>query len=96
VVTAVPPGAPLAFAVGPVRPNPAQDFADFGLTLPDATPATVEIVDLQGRVVAHMESTPRSGPQRVTLPTQRLSNGLYLLRVRQGGHESSQRLSVFH
>jgi hypothetical protein len=97
-VSGVPPGPQptFGFSVEPVRPNPAQDFAGLVLTLPDAAPATVEIVDLQGRALAHIEPALRSGPQNVSIPTSGLRNGLYWVRVRQHDHESSQRLSVFH
>ncbi|HET7225941.1 MAG TPA: Ig-like domain repeat protein [Candidatus Eisenbacteria bacterium] len=79
---------PLAFALAGVRPNPAR-VAPFEVrfTLPDATPATLELLDVAGRLVARREvGSLGAGEHVVRMPERAIMRpGRYLLRLTQGG-----------
>jgi hypothetical protein len=47
----VPGESRTAFALDPVRPNPARGAVALDVTLPDDSPARVELLDVAGRVV---------------------------------------------
>jgi len=84
----------LAFAG--VRPNPSRDEVSISLTLPDASPAHVEVVDLAGRQVLSQELTGLGRGSHVVNLTEarKLAAGLYLVRLRHGGRSLSTRLVV--
>ena len=93
---AVPPSpraGSLAVALAPV---PARGSARLSFTLTEPGPATVELVDVAGRVVALLEARPESGPQSLVLDTTSLPGGLYWARLRQGERSGATRFAVVH
>jgi hypothetical protein len=86
---------PVAFALA-LAPNPAGDRARASFTLPETGAAALEIVDVAGRVRAHLDAEPQSGPQSLALATARLPGGCYWARLRQGVHVTVQRFAVVH
>jgi hypothetical protein len=87
-------GPSLAFAGRSPRPNPARGLVEFAFTLPDAGPATLEIVDVAGRVRAAVEPASRAGAQELSLDVARLPAGLYWARLRQGAAMARTRFAV--
>ena len=87
------PAAELALAAWP---NPAiGGRVRLGLTLLDGSPASLEVVDIGGRVVARRAIQPGSGgPMLVDLGGSRLAAGVYHVRLRQGALQRSMRLVV--
>ena len=87
------PAAELALAAWP---NPAiGGRVRLGLTLLDGSPASLEVVDIGGRVVARRAIQPGSGgPMVVDLGGSRLAAGVYHVRLRQGALQRSVRLVV--
>ncbi|MBM3307755.1 MAG: choice-of-anchor D domain-containing protein [Candidatus Eisenbacteria bacterium] len=56
----VPDDAAAVLALGPVRPNPAAGGVALALTLPEAADASVDVVDVAGRVVRALRAGPLS------------------------------------
>jgi hypothetical protein len=77
-----------------ITPNPAR--GDFRITvlLPDAGPASVDMVDVFGRRVFHREIP--GGPGRLSIPVtgSRLGSGVYWIRLSQGGLRKTARVTV--
>jgi hypothetical protein len=79
-----------------LRPNPAVDAINVSLSLPNSAPATLELVDLAGRLVANREvGSLGAGPHLVRLDNgASVAPGMYWLRLRQGGQQLMARAVV--
>jgi len=76
-------------------PNPAADYADITLSMPydDAT-ALVDIVDVNGNVVATVTSGLKAGETTVSADLQSVPAGAYVLRLRHAGGVVSHAIRV--
>jgi hypothetical protein len=78
------------------NPNPALDVVHAWFTLPDRSPAALEIIDVAGRLVLRREVSAL-GPGRhglsLTSPHQ-LRAGLYFLRLVQGRRSITRRVAL--
>ncbi len=87
----------LTFALEGLRPNPADNEIVVSLSLPTSIPASIELVDLSGRVVVRREVVARPGSQTVSLKGGRaLPSGIYLARLTQGGRSVTRKVCVVH
>lgn len=88
----VPKGTQFAFTK--IGPNPSASGFHVSFTLPNAAPATLELVNVTGRLVEKKIVTGGgSGPQVVDLGTSsKLSPGVYWVRLTQAGRTYSQRV----
>lgn len=89
--------APLALAIAPAAANPAHGRAlVVDVALPSADPARLEVLDVMGRRVAMRElGSLGTGRHSVDLSAeQRLSPGVYLLRLTQGVNARVTRVTV--
>jgi hypothetical protein len=89
--------APLAFALDPVRPNPARGGAmTVRFTLAGPAAASLELLDIAGRrVAAHEVGSLGAGPHALDLGHGRdLAPGLYLVRLTQGTNTRTARVAV--
>jgi len=86
--------APEAVAVRGVFPNPARQQATLRMEVPERGEIAVEVYDVLGRQV--WSTTARGGPGRVDvpLPAERLSSGVYGVRVRTRSTRRTARLTV--
>lgn len=77
-------------------PNPASDQATVRFTLRNAATVSVELFDLQGRLIASPLLTQHqaAGEQTVRFSTATLASGLYQYRVAVDGGVVSGRLSI--
>lgn len=92
-VRAVAPTMATGQAPGLLYPNPAQDQCDLRLNEAQAGPATLRIVDTQGRLLAQRPLLLAPGSN--TLPLYEVRNlrpGLYFVQVRQGQQQRTLRL----
>jgi hypothetical protein len=86
-------------ALAPLGANPFRTTAHLGLTLPSASPVTVRVVDLAGRVVATLvEGTYGAGRHIVTwsgrdADGRRVPAGLYFAEARAGGEVARLKLT---
>ncbi|HET7225275.1 MAG TPA: hypothetical protein VFK69_06110 [Candidatus Eisenbacteria bacterium] len=75
-------------------PNPATSVPRVTFTLPDASPARVQVLDVTGRMVLDAD-VASLGPGRHTIAIDRdLAPGLYWLRLNSAGHELRTRGAV--
>lgn len=84
------PGAPGAFALTGVFPNPAGREASVGLVLPAAAEVQARVFDLLGREVAAARAVLDAGPQALPLDVSRLAAGAYVVRVTTTAGGTSQ------
>jgi hypothetical protein len=78
-----------------VRPNPAQGRVAVGLTLAEAGPVRVVVVDALGRRVAVLHDGPLgAGERTVAADATAWPAGVYVVRVEASGRTASARLVV--
>ena len=88
----VPAVAALAVAA---FPNPAAGAAQLRLSLPEAAPVTVEVVDALGRRVALVDAGYlEAGAHTLRLETGAWATGVYAVRLTAGKRATSSRLTV--
>ena len=95
--TSVPGEAGAEFALDPVRPNPSINGAlRVGFTLVHPSPATLELIDVQGRrLVSRAVGSLGAGHHEVDLgQDRRLPPGVYLVRLRQVASSRTTRVAV--
>jgi len=95
--TGAPPAGRAAFALAGAWPNPAGPHAGFtvSFSLPSDEPATLELVDLNGRRLLSREvGGLGAGSHTLSLQSETagLSSGVYLLRLSQRGHSVSSKV----
>ena len=83
-----------SFALDGARPNPASHGVFVSLSLPDATPATLELLDVAGRRLGERTVTG-AGPHLVNASEGlALEPGVYLVRLTQGDQRLTARVTV--
>jgi hypothetical protein len=82
------------FSLAGARPNPAVRFLHVSFSLPDLSPARVEVLDVTGRRVASREvHAAQAGAQAVEFgEATTLRAGVYLVRLTQGGRSLTRRV----
>ena len=88
--------SPVAFGLGPIAPNPATVDATITFSLPSELPASLEVVDLAGRMVSRLEVGAR-GAGTHTFRLAELNTmrpGVYMVRLTQGAVSLTRRLAV--
>lgn len=86
------PGAVLAVAIGP---NPVHGECSVAFRLPQAAPASLEVFDVHGRRTAGMAlGTLAAGPHTNRLELNGAPDGLYFVRLVQGGRSGWTRMVV--
>jgi hypothetical protein len=86
----------LDLAIGGPRPNPAGAGAQVHFTLASSEPATLELIDVVGRVVNTMDvGSLGAGTHTVPLGNGgTFRSGNYMLRLKQGGHAVTSRVTI--
>lgn len=74
-------------------PTPASEYVSVELA-GDAASYEVTVVDMQGRLVSSVQLGVIDGVRRVRIPTDLLSNGVYVARVRAGERLGHVRFTV--
>jgi hypothetical protein len=89
-------GAGAAFALRGVSPNPVVGLAAVRFTLPDGSPAGLQMLDVAGRLVWSREvGELGAGEHIVEIPEgTRLSRGIYFMRLQQGPRVAMARIAV--
>ncbi|MBL7753573.1 MAG: T9SS type A sorting domain-containing protein, partial [Chitinophagaceae bacterium] len=79
-----------------VFPNPSTEQCRVSFTAPGVGDVTLEVSDINGRVVARQEIKAVAGYQQVGISTAQFQDGLYMIRVQGKDWMSTQKLSVMH
>ena len=92
----VPPGpAPAVFALGQSYPNPAHSRTSIPFSLDARGPASVEVFDALGRLVARpVAGEFGEGAHEVPLDVSAFAPGLYVYRLSAGGEVRQRALTV--
>jgi hypothetical protein len=77
-------------------PNPANGSAVIAFDLPKSNQASVDVLDLNGRVVLSPNNNQSfvAGYNRIELNTQKLSPGIYLVRLNVDGVQQVKKLVI--
>jgi hypothetical protein len=77
-----------------IYPNPANNEATVSFALNNDATASVNVTDLAGKVVYTSALGSVNGAQKVTVNTESLTNGVYMVNVIVDGTVSTQKLIV--
>lgn len=77
-----------------VLPNPAKDYVMVHTELAKEESVSLQLIDMGGKVVASKSGVYERGGQKIELDTKRVSNGMYILKVRIGDVERSSQVSI--
>ena len=85
-----------SFSLAGFSPNPATREARVSFSLAGRGPATIDVVDVNGRRVASRRiDAPTAGAQSIAIaPEGGLSPGLYFVKLTQGGRTRVARGTV--
>lgn len=74
-------------------PNPFNAATALRFTLDDLAPVTLQVLDLQGRVVAALvQQTMAAGDHAVVFDASGLATGMYLIRLQAGPQTATRRM----
>lgn len=62
-------------------PNPVRDVVNIQLETPYAARFQLQLMDLQGRLLAQRQQTVQPGSTSLTMPTAQLPQGMYVLKL---------------
>jgi hypothetical protein len=77
-----------------VFPNPFRSVANVSFTLSDGMDMTVQLVDVNGRLVRQFEQYFQSGANHFEVDAADLKSGVYFLRLLAAQGQHAVRLSV--
>jgi hypothetical protein len=79
-----------------IAPNPASETAQIRFALPKALPLTLEVVDVQGRVVSRIlnGSLYPTGSHAVQMDASQWTPGVYFVRLRTPDSAESRKLLI--
>jgi hypothetical protein len=79
-------------------PNPLAGPLDVTFTLPEGSPATLALFDVQGRLVMTRDvGSLGAGRHSLAMPSStRIASGIYLLRLTQAGKSVSTKVALLH
>ena len=96
-VAVVLPGAQLALSIQAVSANPvtAARLA-FAITLPDAAPARLDLIDVSGRLIESQDLGALGAGRHVVRPSTAIAHraGIVFARLTQGSHLASTRIAL--
>ncbi len=75
--------APLVHGIS-IAPQPARDFVTVTVEAATGAHVSIELADMQGRIVARSHADAASGTYRALIPTNNLAPGLYIARIHTG------------
>lgn len=79
-----------------IFPNPVQDLLSVQLQLPQAGALRMEVYNSTGKQVLQRTTMVSEGETLLTIETQSLPAGMYVLRIEQSGEPLIRRFQVIH
>ena len=90
-------GPSLSLAGSALYPNPANESTNLAFTLTHEDVVNISITDLSGRTLyKYPASTFAAGKNKVLLPLERLTDGIYLVNLFSSESHKSYKLEVLH
>ena len=86
------PVANLPFALTPLKPNPSSGPVRIGFTLPHPAQIQIDVIDLQGRLVASLARGAWPAGRHEVQWSASAGAGMYLVRYRYPGSEERRRI----
>ena len=78
-----------------VYPNPTDGLSNLQFSLHKQQHMEIELVDMVGRQISKVHTgTLQSGSHNLTIPTQNLSQGIYMLQINYGTNTISKKIVV--
>jgi aminopeptidase N len=77
-----------------VTPNPLNATSAIGVTVPDASGATVKLFDVAGRFLREVAQLQGSGPHVIAFDAAGLPSGVYFLRMESASGEAARKITV--
>jgi hypothetical protein len=71
-------------------PNPVQANLKLNIDLVENALLLIEIIDIKGSIMQQLKQQMPSGFNQLSIPTNVLSNGIYLIQVKENGEVFSQ------
>jgi len=95
-VVSAPTQTVVEFALGPVHPNPSRGEVGITYALPRSGPVRIEVLDVQGRVLAVLVEGPASAGRHIARwrPSRNVPSGLFFARAQLGGKVLRERFVV--
>jgi len=76
-----------------VYPNPASDVVNVSFEATNAD-YTIKLIDLQGRVIANQNLTNLNGTQVISIPTENVAKGSYIVSITSNGLTSTKSVVI--
>ncbi len=80
--------------VGDPYPNPAVEYVSLSVDVKSNALTTVELIDLQGRIIKQMKVNLHSGTNKINLRLDGLNNGFYIVRLNTNGNTIDKQLVI--
>ena len=77
-----------------LTPNPADDYVVIAASSPSRVVANVEVTNIDGRVIYSSLMTIEGKEERMTLRTNNLPGGIYLVKIQSGKNFSIKKLVI--
>lgn len=77
-----------------ITPNPAADYAVVSVSAPVEGPATLSIVNVDGKVISQSPINISTVPSQKTIYTAGMVGGLYFVKVQNGNHVGIKKLVI--
>jgi len=78
-----------------ISPNPVLDLARISFSLSEAGPVVIDLVDLQGRTMAHLLQEEKGpGKHNVLWDSKDIASGVYFIRMQAAGQMFSRKLII--
>lgn len=83
-------------SVGPPYPNPARDRATIEVAVKRPQSIQVRMYDVLGREVATLfrDEVPANTSKKIQVPGDRLTSGVYFLRVRGDTFSTTRKMTI--
>ncbi|MFA6149705.1 MAG: agmatine deiminase family protein [Chitinophagaceae bacterium] len=84
---------PAGFAIGNLYPNPAENIVNIEVVTSNPIDLSMNITDISGRIVAQKDFGTITNTQYLTLPTEHLSSGIFMINIiNENGKIASRKL----
>jgi hypothetical protein len=77
-----------------VFPNPVENASTLSFYLNSATPYTLDIIDMNGKLLQTSKHTATQGLNQQSINTSEMANGMYFIRLQTGTTVRQQLLMV--